>query len=278
MSYNLGQIDPDERTGLYVDPRDEEPAAPPRQVLRILGALLVMGVFAGGLWFAYFEGARHMAGSSDSGAIPLIRADAQPIKVKPAEPGGMHVPDRNMLIYGDGQGRPEVEHLLPPPEQPMALPVAPPPGPPATPAPQTAAASAPAAPAAAAAAPAAALEAGTGRPAQSTVASPANPRLARPQAQQAGPQPGRPQLEPAGGLRLQLGAVRSAGMARAEWDRLKRTNPDLLGHLTAVAVRADLGDRGVYYRIQTGPIADSAVAERLCGELRQRHLGCMIVR
>jgi hypothetical protein len=96
--------------------------------------------------------------------------------------------------------------------------------------------------------------------------------------QQAGPQPGRPQLEPAGGLRLQLGAVRSAGMARAEWDRLKRTNPDLLGHLTAVAVRADLGDRGVYYRIQTGPIADSAVAERLCGELRQRHLGCMIVR
>ncbi|MGA8381294.1 MAG: hypothetical protein WB710_09200, partial [Stellaceae bacterium] len=137
MSYNLGQIDPDERTGLYVDPQDEEPAAPPRQVLRILGALLVMGVFAGGLWFAYFEGARHMAGSGDSGAIPLIRADAQPIKVKPAEPGGMHVPDRNMLIYGDGQGRPEVEHLLPPPEQPMALPVAPPPGPPATPAPQT---------------------------------------------------------------------------------------------------------------------------------------------
>ncbi len=278
MSYNLGQIDPDERTGLYVDPRDEEPAPPPRQVLRILGALLVMGVFAGGLWFAYFEGARHMSGSGDSGAIPLIRADAQPIKVKPAEPGGMHVPDRNMLIYGAGQGRPEVEHLLPPPEQPMALPVSPPPGPPATPAPQTAAASAPAAPATAAAAPAAALEPGTARPAQSTVASPANPRLARPQAQQAGPQPGRPQLERAGGLRLQLGAVRSAGMARAEWDRIKRTNPDLLGHLTAVAVRADLGDRGVYYRIQTGPIADSAIAERVCGELRQRRLGCIIVR
>lgn len=269
MSYNLGQIDPDERTGLYVDPRDEEPAAPPRQVLRILGALLVMGVFAGGLWFAYFEGARHMAGSSDSGAIPLIRADAQPIKVKPAEPGGMHVPDRNMLIYGDGQGRPEVEHLLPPPEQPMALPVAPPPGPPATPAPQTAAAPPLPVPAA--------------EPATSTGASPATPRPVQSQVLQARPQPAqprpaRPESEPAGGLRLQLGAVRSAGMARAEWDRLKRTNPDLLGHLTAVAVRADVGDRGVYYRIQTGPIANSAVAERLCGELRQRHLGCMIVR
>ena len=240
-----------------------------------------MSVFAGGLWFAYFEGARHRGGSDDNGAIPLIRADAQPIKVKPAEPGGMHIPDRNMLIYGEGPGRPEVEHLLPPPEQPMALPVSPPPGPPATSAPQTAAASAPVTPAglaAAAAAPAAALGAGTARPAEPIVASPANPRLASPQAQQARPQSARPQLEPAGGLRLQLGAVRSAGMARAEWDRLKRTNPDLLGHLTAVAVRADLGDRGVYYRIQTGPIADAAIAERVCGELRQRRLGCIIVR
>ena len=67
-------------------------------------------------------------------------------------------------------------------------------------------------------------------------------------------------------------------MAREEWDRIKRMNPDLLGHLTAVAVRADLGDKGVYYQIQTGPIGDASAAERLCGELRQRHLGCITVR
>ena len=273
MSYNLGQIDPDERTGLYVDPQEDEPAPPPRQVLRILGALLVMGVFAGGLWFAYFEGARQMGRSDDNGAIPLIRADAQPIKVKPAKPGGMHIPDRNMLIYGEGRGRPEVEHLLPPPEQPMALPVSPPPGPPATPAPQTAAAAA-----AGVTPPGSAPGSAPARPAPSTVASPANPRLGRPEPQPARPQSARAEPERASGLRLQLGAVRSAGMARAEWDRLKRTNPDLLGHLTAAAVRADLGDKGVYYRIQTGPLGDAAIAERLCGELRQRHLDCMIVR
>lgn len=273
MSYNLGQIDPDERTGLYVEPPDEEFAPAARPILRILGALLVMSVFAGGLWFAYFEGARHAGESGDNSAIPLIRADTQPIKVKPAEPGGMHVPDRNMLIYSEGQSRPEVEHLLPPPEEPMALPVPPPPSAsppsaPSAPAQPTAAAppgSGPAQPASAA------------HPEMSTDRSPENPQLG-PLVPQARPPSARPEPAPAGGLRLQLGAVRSADMARAEWDRLKRTNPDLLGHLTAVAVRADLGGKGVYYRIQTEPVADGAVAERLCGELRQRHLGCIIVR
>ncbi len=143
MSYHLGQIDPEERTGLYADPRDEEADPPPRRVLRIVGALLIMALFAGGLWFAYVEGARHMAGTGGSGDIPLIRADTRPMKVKPAEPGGMPIPDRDMLIYG--QNRPIVEHLLPPPEQPMALPAPPVPKPvvsaspdaPTTPAPPT---------------------------------------------------------------------------------------------------------------------------------------------
>ena len=82
----------------------------------------------------------------------------------------------------------------------------------------------------------------------------------------------------AGDVRLQLGAVRSAGMARAEWDRLKRGNPDLLGHLTAVAVRADLGDQG---RLLPHPDG----AGRGCGTRRSglrraeaAPLGCIIVR
>ena len=107
---------------------DEEEYAPrSRRVLRIAGALVVMGIFAGGLWFAYTLGMRHTGGSANSGEIPLIRADNRPIKVKPENPGGMQIPDRDMFIYG--QQRPEVEHLLPPPEQPMARPAPPPPTP-----------------------------------------------------------------------------------------------------------------------------------------------------
>ena len=106
---------------------DEEPARRRRDgCCGSLGALLVMGLFAGGLWFAYFEGARHAAGRGDERRYPADPRRCRPIKVKPDDPGGMHIPDRDMLIYGDGQGRP-VEHLLPPPEQPMPLPAAPPP-------------------------------------------------------------------------------------------------------------------------------------------------------
>ena len=77
---------------------------------------------------------------------------------------------------------------------------------------------------------------------------------------------------------MQLGAVRTESEARGEWERLKRKNTDLLGTLSAVAVRADLGEKGIYYRIQAGPISNTSTADRICSELRQRRLACMIVR
>jgi len=84
--------------------------------------------------------------------------------------------------------------------------------------------------------------------------------------------------KPAAGTRLQLGSLRSEDAARQEWERIKRKNSDLLGNLSATPVRAELGDKGVYYRIQAGPIADLAAAERICGELKQRNIGCILAR
>jgi hypothetical protein len=72
--------------------------------------------------------------------------------------------------------------------------------------------------------------------------------------------------------------MRSESEARGTWDRLRQHNSDMLGKLSGVPIRADLGDKGVYYRIQTGPVADPSAAGRICGELRQRHLACVIVR
>jgi len=45
-----------------------------------------------------------------------------------------------------------------------------------------------------------------------------------------------------------------------------------------VAIRTDLGDKGTYYRVEAGPFADAAAAERLCGELKRRKLGCILAR
>ena len=69
--------------------------------------------------------------------------------------------------------------------------------------------------------------------------------------------------------------MRSEDAARQEWDRIRRTNADLLGSISAIPVRADLGDKGVFYRIQTAPVAD---AERICGELKRRNVGCIVAR
>jgi cell division septation protein DedD len=261
MTFHLGPIDPDRRAELFADPRDEQPRQRPRRVLATALALLVMGLFGGGLWFAYVQGARHAGGDAAAGGVPLIRADERPTKVKPERPGGMEIPDRDKLIYNPI--RPTVEHLLPPPEKPM-----PRPAPSPNPAPQTEPPSrTTAAPAAAPVNPPAAPTAGTQH---STAAPPAKAPQQQPAAL--------PKPSTAGGMRLQLGSVRSEDAARQEWERIKRKNADLLGTLSATPIRADLGDKGIYYRIQTGPVSDPAAAERICSELKQRSIGCIIAR
>jgi cell division septation protein DedD len=258
MTYHLGPIDPDRRAELFGDSRDEEPQRRPRRVLATALALLVMGLFGGGLWFAYVQGARHAGGDAATGGVPLIRADERPTKVKPERPGGMEIPDRDKLIYNPV--RPIVEHLLPPPEKPMPRPAPPSNSPPRTePPPTTAATPAPVSPPAAPA----------NQAQQSAAASPAKVPPAQ-------PAPPKPAI--AGGPRLQLGSVRSEDAAHQEWERIKRKNADLLGTLSATPIRADLGDKGIYYRIQTGPVSDAAAAERICSELRQRSIGCIIAR
>jgi cell division septation protein DedD len=232
-------------------------------VLATVLALLVMGLFSGGLWFAYVQGKRHAGDDAGSGGVPLIRADERPTKVKPEQPGGMEVPDQDKLIYNPT--RKVVERLLAPAEKPMPRPA---PSPSQT--------------------DAARLSTGAMPPASSTPENPpAVTQMSQPQQQAAAP-PSKPAPAPprpsksaaaqAAGTRLQLGSLRSEDAARQEWERIKRKNSDLLGSLSATPVRADLGDKGVYYRIQTGPVADPAAAERICGELKQRSIGCVVAR
>jgi hypothetical protein len=278
MSYQFGHVERDERLDLAADEPLAEQARRGGLPTPLLTAL-VMAIFAGGLWFAYVEGTHHApsaapaAPAASPGAalpattasVPLIRADPQPLKVKPDRPGGMPVPDRDKLIYSERPGGPPVERLLPPPEQPQPRPLPapaaaaprvaelPPPGTSqATPLPLPATGPAP-------------LDAGPGRPLPVRAPSAVRPA---------------PEPTPLGGghIRIQLGSLRSPDQARAEWQRLKRDYPDLLGRLTADAVRADLGERGIYYRILAGSFAQIGPARRLCSELKQRRVECSIVR
>ena len=84
----------------------------------ILGgaALGVLAAFAAGIWYAYVnvDDARFQS-------PPLIKAPQEPVKVRPENPGGLQVPDRDKLVLKsiEGQEEPKVEKLLPPPERPM---------------------------------------------------------------------------------------------------------------------------------------------------------------
>lgn len=257
MSYQLGSADSDGRADLYADPRDDEVRPRFRGLVATLVALVVIGVFAGGLWFAYQQGLKRGGVITGAADVPLIRADERPTKVRPEKPGGMEVPDRDKLIYT--QKRAAVEHLLPPPEKPMPRPMAPSAaGPSALPQPPPA----PAAAGAANPAPQAQSQQPAGKP--PIKAEPAATAAAKPTTAQK-----------TGGTRIQLASVRSENDAHQEWDRIRRANPDLLGNVSATPVRADLGDKGVFYRLQTAPIAD---AERVCVELKRRNIGCIIAR
>lgn len=251
MSYPLGSVDTGEETGFYSQHGTREARSRFGRLAAGLAVLAAIGLFAGGLWFAYILGTRHASGGGD---VPLIRADERPTKVKPQNPGGMEIPDRDKLIYT--QKRTGIEHLLPPPEKPILRPMA-------------TSGTQPEGPQSPAAATPAALPTGGTAPLAKQQQTAANVAV-----KAASATGGSPQAK-TGAARIQLGSVRSEEAAQQEWNRLKRANAELLGSLSAVPVRADLGEKGVYYRIVTGPIPD---ADRVCRELNHRNVGCILVR
>jgi len=253
MSYQLGAAGSDAETDFYAEPRDRETGPRFRGLLASFVALLIVAVFAGGIWFAYKQGLRHGGAITGAADVPLIRADERPTKVKPDNPGGMEVPDRDKLIYT--QKRAAVEHLLPPPEKPMPRPGTSPAG---------------------VAGDAAQSHSGSAAPNATANPSPGQPVQAPGKPGQVATATGKTATpQKTGGFRVQLGTVHSEEAARQEWDRIKRANPDLLGGVSVTPVRAESEEKGTLYRLVGGPVAD---AERLCGELKRRNVGCFIVR
>jgi len=175
----------------------------------------------------------------------------------------MAIPDQNVSLYGEKPGGAAVEKLLPAPEQPMPRPSR--------------------------------RSGRLLRRRRPPRLRRCNRRLSRPPrcrrrphrsrrgrgcaTQAAGSDPAA--SAPAGkasAVQVQLASLRSPEAAREDWARLKRENPDLLGKLTAVAVRTDLADKGIYYRVLAGTFGDAAAAERLCSELKRRNHGCVVAR
>lgn len=86
-------------------------------------------------------------------------------------------------------------------------------------------------------------------------------------------------VKPAAGaaMRLvQLGAVRTEDAAKAEWARLQKKFKSQLGALDASIEQADLGARGVYWRIR-GASVTAEQGKKICAELAKAKQSCMVV-
>jgi cell division septation protein DedD len=82
---------------------------------------------------------------------------------------------------------------------------------------------------------------------------------------------------PGGAFRIQIGSLASSEKASAEWNRLSARHRDLLGGLTAEIVRTDLGDRGIVFRLRSGPFGSKEQAQAVCRNLAGRGVNCIVV-
>lgn len=75
---------------------------------------------------------------------------------------------------------------------------------------------------------------------------------------------------------VQLGAVRTEAAAKAEWTRLQSKYRPQLGSLQSQIEQADLGARGIYWRIRGGSVS-AEQGSKICETLKAAGQSCMVV-
>lgn len=224
--------------------------------------------------------------------VPVVQAEPGPVRVKPANAGGLQVAGAGNEIFSGGSDT-TVDKLAPPPEVPDPQALRAPPAPPkpaivlpAPPAPGPAVATQ-----AAAAQPAVAQ---TPRPVAAGTAAqfaPRTPGVAEhPSARVAearGDTPERrpPPVEHAAaraserlgnkGALVQLAALSSEEAAKSEWQTLTRRMPELLaGHQPVFSKVEHAGH--TFWRVRTGGFGDQTQARVFCERVRGKGLGCSV--
>ncbi len=211
-----------------------------------------LALIAGGIGGALIVlvGAWSFSGHHRSG-LPVVEADNRPLRVKPENPGGMSVAGQDdAILSGQADNKtamapaPEVPapQALKAQEQKAAAP------------PQPVAASAPVAPAVQAVAPPEPKPAAPARLAAVVKTAPA---------------------PVAHGAQVQLAAVGSEEAAHAEWQRLGKKLPDLLGNRKP-DVSKIAHDGKTFWRLRTGGFASAADAASFCDKAKAKGVGCAV--
>jgi cell division septation protein DedD len=81
-----------------------------------------------------------------------------------------------------------------------------------------------------------------------------------------------------GGYLVQVSSQRNEADAQASYKALQGKFPSVLGSHSPVIKRADLGEKGVYYRAMVGPFGSPDEASQFCGSLKTAGGQCVVQR
>ena len=79
-----------------------------------------------------------------------------------------------------------------------------------------------------------------------------------------------------GGYVVQISSQRSEAEAQASFRSLQSKFPKELGDRAAIVRRADLGEKGVYFRAMVGPFGTAGDADQFCGSLKSAGGQCIV--
>jgi len=200
--------------------------------------LLLAGAFAFLLILAIIVFKVYQPGVRDRGEPPRITAENTPFKVKPDNPGGEQTPDQDKVIYDVMDGKTADDAITAAPTPEAPIEL-----------PKTA----------------------------NIIVDKPTIKTPNPQAQI--PETPRPEPSTSGGdYVVQVASVRFKEDADALWAQLQSDFARMLGGAYADIKRADLGDKGIYYRLRIAGLADKAAANRLCDQLKTGGQACFVAK
>jgi hypothetical protein len=249
------------RNPVYRVPRRRGLDTMTRRLMLIAGGLSGALVLIVALWSSV---------GHHGGQVPVVQADQRPVRVKPANPGGMQIPGLS-ADGGAGTATASADGLAPAPETPDPQGLA-------RQQPRPAPAAATAAPVSAAALTSAPLHAGiaaapvtrvsaaqaAAKPAQVATAAMADRHVVPAVAH-----------GPVGRAQVQFAAVGTETAARQEWDRLAHRMPSVIGTHHPMFTKVER-DGHTLWRVRTGDFATEAEAGQFCQEVKAKGGGCAI--